>query len=149
METISFTTLINAAVQKVWDTMLNKNTYPQWTKAFAEGSTFEGSWDQGSEIRFVGINAEGKQEGMYSRIRENRKYQFISIEHVGIIADGKVDTTSDKVKKWAPSFENYTFRVKGNATELQVDMQVEKEYKKMFEEMWPKALKLLKELCEN
>lgn len=149
MEVIRFTILINAPKQKVWDTMLSAKTYRQWTSAFAEGSDFEGSWEKGSEIRFVATNTEGKKEGMYSRIKENRKYDFISIEHLGIISNGVVDTTSDKVKKWAPSFENYTFTMKGAATEVKVEMQVDLEYKKMFEEMWPKALQILKELCEK
>jgi hypothetical protein len=148
MEVIQFSILINAPKQKVWKTMLGKETYTQWTKAFAEGSTYRGSWEKGDEIHFIGENAEGKAEGMYSRIKENRLYDFISIEHLGIISNGTIDTTSDDVKKWAPSFENYTFTMRGSATELKVEMQVSTEYKKMFEEMWPKALKLLKELCE-
>jgi hypothetical protein len=149
MEVIQFSILINAPKQKVWKTMLDKNTYVQWTSAFAEGSSFEGGWEKGNEIRFIAINAQGKQEGMFSRIKENRVYDFISIQHLGIITDGVVDTTSEKVKQWAPSYENYTFTTKGAGTEVKVEMEVNKEYKKMFEEMWPRALKLLKELCEK
>lgn len=86
---------------------------------------------------------------MFSRVKENDAYKFISLEHLGIISNEVVDTTSDEVKKWAPSFENYTFTDKGDKTELKVEMQVEEEYKKMFDEMWPRALKALKTLCES
>ncbi len=149
METIQFTIQINANKGKVWDTMLNDKTYRQWTAAFHEGSYYEGTWEQGSEIRFLGPGEDGKLGGMYSKIKENRKHEFISIEHLGMIANGVIDTTSDEVKKWAPSFENYTFSEKGNQTELKVDMQTATEYKAMFEEMWPKALNALKQLCEQ
>jgi hypothetical protein len=149
METIQFTALINANKQKVWDTMLNDKTYRQWTTAFHQGSFYKGSWDTGSEIHFLGPNEEGKLSGMYSKIKENRLYDFISIEHLGFISDGIVDTTSEEVKKWTPSFENYTFTEKENQTELKVEMQVVSEYKAMFEEMWPRALKILRDLSEK
>jgi hypothetical protein len=149
METIKFTVLINANKQKVWDTMLNDKTYRQWTAAFHEGSYFEGTWEQGTEMRFLGPGEDGKLGGMYSKIKENRMHEFISIEHLGMIANGVIDTTSDEVKKWAPAFENYTFTEKGNQTEVKVDMQIDANYKAMFEEMWPKALKALKDLSEE
>ncbi len=149
METIQFTILINAGKQKVWETMLNDKTYRQWTAAFHEGSYYEGNWEKGSEIRFMGPDKEGKLSGMYAKIKDNRKYEFISIEHLGIITNGVVDTTSDEVKKWAPSFENYTFTEKGDQTEVKVEMQIIAEYKAMFEEMWPKALNALKKLSEQ
>jgi hypothetical protein len=38
---------------------------------------------------------------------------------------------------------------KENQTELKVDMQVDTNYKAMFEEMWPRALKTLKDLSEK
>jgi hypothetical protein len=149
METLTFSTFINADKRKVWDTMLEDKTYREWTKAFMEGSYYDGSWEKGSEIRFLGADEHGKLQGIISRIKENRKYEFVSIEHFGLIKDGIVDTQSDEVKKWAPSFENYTFNSKENGTEVIVEMQVNTEYKEMFEDMWPRALKNLKTLCEK
>jgi len=149
METIQFTIQINANKQKVWNTMLEDKTYRQWTAAFHEGSYYEGSWEQGSEIRFLGPAEDGKLGGMYSKIKENRKHEHISIEHLGMVKDGVIDTTSDEVRKWTPAFENYTFTEKGNQTEVKVEMQVVSEYKAMFEEMWPRALKTLKDLSEQ
>lgn len=149
METLKFSRLINADKQKVWTVMLGDSTYRSWTKEFNEGSFYEGSWSKGSEIRFVGKDEKGKLQGMFSVIKECIQYQFVSIEHQGLIHDGVVDTTSDEVKKWAPSFENYTFTNKGNQTEVSVEIQVETEFVPMFSEMWPRALKVLKSLCEQ
>ena len=149
MQIIQFSILINADKRRVWHTMLEDKTYREWTKAFHAGSHYEGSWSKGSEIHFIAASEEGKLEGMFSKVKENDVYEFISLEHLGIIRNGVVDTTSDEVKKWAPSFENYTFTDNGDKTELKVEMQVEEEYKKMFDEMWPRALKALKTLCES
>ena len=79
METIRFSILINSDRQKVWHTMLDDKTYREWAKEFHVGSYYEGSWEKGSEIRFLAANEEGKLEGMLSKIKENIPYQFISI----------------------------------------------------------------------
>jgi hypothetical protein len=75
--------------------------------------------------------------------------EAISIEHLGMVKDGKEDTTSEEVKSWAGAFENYTFKAKNGSTEVLVDIDVHDEYKEMFQEMWPKALKKLKDLAEK
>ena len=154
-ETMHFEIDITAPVQKVWDTMLAQETYREWTSAFNIGSYYAGDWNKGSKILFLGPNPDGSGEGgMVSRIAENKRYEFISIEHLGEIHGGVEDTTSDTVKKWLPAFENYTFTEQGDGTLLEVDMDLEsspesKQMKDMFEGMWPKALLKLKEICER
>ena len=149
METIRFAIQINAPVQKVWQVMLDHPTYEEWAGEFNAGSTYVGNWDKGSAIRFIALNDEGKEEGMLSRIKENKGSQYISIEHYGVILNGIEDTSSEEVRNWAPSLENYTFSEQDGKTNLAVDMEVTEEYKSMFEEMWPRALNKLKEICER
>lgn len=166
MQKLHFTIQIQASREKVWNTMLQDATYREWTKPFNAGSYYKGSWDQGAEIRFVGTDEGGNEYGgMYAKIKENRLHEFISIEHLGLIGlDGSVDTTSDEVKKWTPAFENYTFKdiaggerneeedtsgKSASGTELSVDVDTNEEYKEMFQDTWPKALQVLKELCER
>lgn len=150
MQKIHFSILIHAPREKVWDTMLSESTYPKWASAFNPGSYFKGSWEEGSKMLFLGPNPDGNGEGgMVSRIKENRHLEFISIEHLGMINNGVEDMTSEEVKKWTPSFENYTFKDTEGGTEVSVEMDVAEEYKTMFEEMWPKALQSLKELAEK
>lgn len=151
MQEIHFSIHIQAPKEKVWNTMLEDATYREWTKVFCPGSYYEGSWNEGSEIRFFGEDENGNSgaDGMYSRIKENRLYEFVSIEHLGMIKGGAVDTASDEVKKWLPSFENYSFKEVEGGTEVSVDMTTTEEYKTMFEESWPKALEALKVICER
>ena len=150
MEKMHFSTTINAPRKRVWDTMLQDDTYRVWTSAFnPKGSWYEGDWSRGSKIRFLGPDEDGKLGGMVGRIKENRSYEYVSIEHVGLIQDGNEDTTSEMIKKWAPAFENYTLKEKDGVTELLVDMDIDEEHKKMFEEKWPAALQKLKQLAEE
>lgn len=142
---LNFTIHIAAPVARVWDTMLELETYRDWTTAFSEGSTYEGSWAQGDRIRFLAPSGDG----MLAEIAENRRHAFISIRHLGVIADGVEDTTSDAVKAWAPAHENYRFTPEGSGTRLDIEQEIMAEYAAMMNEMWPKALARLKALCET
>lgn len=150
MQKIHFSIAINAPRGKVWNTMLSDTTYRAWTTPFHPGSYFKGDWSKGSKILFIGPDAEsGNEMGMVSRIAENRLNEFISIEHLGIYNNGVEDTESEVAKQWSPAFENYSFSDKDGGTEVQVDIDISEEYKETFEEMWPKALQILKELAEG
>ena len=149
METLRFSIVIDADRKTVWDTMLNDATYREWTKAFNESSYYEGKWEKGSEIRFLARDENGGIGGMLSRIKECDKYRFVSIEHLGMISNGVVDTTSEEVQKWAHALENYTLTDKKGRTEVRVELQIDPEFRSMFEEMWPEALESLKQLCEK
>jgi len=153
MKKLHFSIEINAPREKVWDTMLADEMYRQWTTAFNPGPYYKGDWSKGSKILFLGPDPQnpqsGKEGGMVSRIAENKPYEFISIEHLGIINDGKEDTTSEEAKKWTPAFENYTFKEVNGSTEVLVDMDIAEEMREEFSEMWPKALEKLKALAEK
>ena len=148
MEKLKFSIEIAAPRAKVWETMLDDATYREWTAPFAPGSHYVGDWNEGSKILFLGPGENGPG-GMVSRIRTNRPHEYLSIEHLGMVENGKEDTSSEKVKAWAGAREDYTFRDAGEKTELLVEMDSNEEHKEMFESMWPKALQRLKELSEE
>lgn len=150
MEKLTFGIGINAPREKVWHTMLDDTTYRQWTSIFNEGSRYVGTWEIGAEMRFIGVDDTGSElGGMYSKIKDLREYEFVSIEHLGMITEtGEIDTTSEEVKKWSPAFENYTFNNTEWGTEVLVELTVPAEWKEMFSDMWPRALAKLKEIAE-
>ena len=99
---------------------------------------------------FLGTDENGKNEGgMVSRIAKNIPYQFLSIEHLGIVRDGVEDTTSEEAKSWAPAFEKYTFTEKDGQTEVTIEQDLEENYCEEFTELWRKALQKVKELAEQ
>lgn len=150
MHKLHFTIHIDAPKEKVWDTMLEDATYRQWTSIFSPGSHFEGSWDQGSKIVFLGEGDEDKESGMVATIAENRPYEFISIKHLGMINDGVEDTESEEVQSWVGAREEYTLRdAASGGTDVEIDVDTTEEYEEDFSEMWPKALAKLKDLAEQ
>jgi hypothetical protein len=149
MKKLNLDITIDSPRENVWDAIVNDKKFRFWTSAFQEGSYFEGGWNKGDAIRFIAINKEGKKEGMVSEIAESIYPEHISIRHLGYIMDGIEDTTSEKVREWAPSYENYTLqKVEGNKTLFKLEMDITEEYYQIFLEMWPRALKKLKEVCE-
>jgi len=149
MKKINLDITINAPREAVWDAIVNDAKYRLWTSAFQETSYFEGSWNKGDSIRFLGINEKGEKEGMVSEIAESIYPQYISIKHLGYIFNGIDDTTSEEIRKWAPAFENYTLEKSGeDKTLFKLDMDVTEEFHDMFLELWPKALAKLKEVSE-
>ena len=142
---VQFSVAINAPAATVWRHVTSLESYKCWTSAFAEGSRFEGSWEQGSKIRFLAPSGDG----MVAEIAASRENEFISIRHLGFIANGVEDTTSETIKAWAPAYENYTFLALPEGTKMVVDQDVSVEWEEYLSQAWPKALVLLKELSES
>jgi uncharacterized protein YndB with AHSA1/START domain len=144
MANLHFTIHINAPREKVWATMLEDESYREWTSVFMPGSYYEGDWSEGSKMRFLGPHPEnGKVSGMAAIVKENRPNEFISLEHYAEIHE-------DVEQVWAQTgFENYTFMEAEDGTDVIVDMlNVPDEYAPMFEEIWPGSLQKLKEITE-
>lgn len=152
MEKLTFNKQIKASAEKVYKAMLgldDKLTYQKWTAAFNPTSTYEGSWDKGSKIYFVGTDENGNKGGMISKIEENKFAEFVSICHYGFL-NGDVEVTSgEQVEKWAGGFENYTFKESDGVTTVIVDIDVIDDYLTYFKDTYPKALDLLKEVAEK
>lgn len=150
MKKLRYEITINANREKVWQAVIGAKTYTEWTAPFNPGSYYEGGWNQGDKIRFLGADDKGEIGGMLSQIEKSEHPSYISIKHYGQIVKGKEDTTSDEVKKWAPSYENYTFeKMSDNSTRFIAELDSADEWAAMMEEMWPNALKKLKEIAER
>jgi uncharacterized protein YndB with AHSA1/START domain len=149
MKKLHFDIRINASANTVYNTMLDEKTYPAWTAAFNPTSRFEGSWEKGSKILFLGTDQDGNTGGMVSRIRENIPNKFVSIEHQGIIQGDQEVTEGHDIEAWAGALEEYSFTEENGNTLLAVDVDITEEYSSYFENTWPDALDKLKALCEE
>lgn len=152
MNKLEFKITIHAPVTKVYDLMLgiqDKSTYEQWTAAFNPTSSYEGSWDRGSKILFIGTDGNGEKGGMISKIVENIPNQFVSIQHYGLIKADKEITEGPEVEKWANGLENYSFEENNGTTAITVDLDTTEDFIDFMNDTYPKALNKLKELCEK
>jgi len=157
MKKLQFKISINAPAAKTYDIMLgisSKSTYEQWTFLFNPTSTYEGSWNKGNKILFIGVDDKGEKGGMVSRIAENIPNRFVSIQHYGLFKADKEITDGPEVEKWANGFENYTFEENNGpggyrSTTVTVDLDTTEDFLGYMNETYPKALDKLKELCEK
>lgn len=151
MEKLQFKISIQAPAHKVYDVMLgisNKLNYEQWTALFNPTSTYEGNWNKGSKIRFVGTDEKGEKGGMASEIFENIPNRFVSIRHYGLVKADVEITEGPEVEKWANGLENYIFDDNNGATALTVELDAVEEFIDYMNQTYPKALARLKEICE-
>ena len=145
MKNLIFETVINAPRTRVWDVLWGENSYPEWTSVFSEGSHILTNYKKGSKVLFL----DGKGQGMVSRVAENIPNEYMSFEHLGTVINGKEDTESEEVKKWAGSHENYTLSEVNGKTVLKIDMDITEDFKDYFQNTWPKALDKVKEISER
>lgn len=147
MKKVQFTKEINAPIQKVWDTLWNKATYPQWTSSFSPtgDSVMQSDWKVGGKTLFL----DTKGNGMISTIKTKNEPYEIVFEHLGEIIDGKEDTTSEKVKSWAGSLEEYHLSENSGTTTLTASCQTSEEWEQMMNNGFTKGLDVVKNLSEQ
>lgn len=152
MKKLQFKVSINAPVSKVYDCMLgtnSKSTYEQWTAMFNPTSTYEGSWDKGNKMLFVGVDENGERGGIVSEIFDNIPNKFVSIRHYGLVKGNEEITEGPEVEKWANGFENYSFEENNGTTTVTVDLDTTEDFIDYMNDNYPKALGKLKEICEK
>ena len=149
MKTLQFTKEINAPAQKVWDTLWNENTYSQWTASFNPdpngSSVIQSDWKVGGKTLFLDTNGNG----MVSTIKNMSEPYEVVFEHLGEVIDGKEDTTSDRVKSWAGSLEEYHLSENNGITTLQASVQTGDEWEGMMNNGFTKGLEIVKKIAEQ
>ena len=144
-EKLTYSITIDASREKVWHALFDDESFRKWSSQFAEGSHYVGDWSEGSEIRFL---VEGN-DGMVSVIDRNSPNEFMSIRHIGYIRAGVEDMDSEEVKSWTPAYENYTLKEVDDGTHLTVETDTFNDFVEYFNETWPKALVVVKEIAEG
>ncbi len=150
MKTLYFIEKINASPTKVHNLMLQKKSYEEWTKAFSPSSSYRGDWSEGSKIFFVSNEHGMENSGMIASVDKNIPGDIVIIRHLGILSDQVELYDGEHVDPWRNSLEVYRFKNENGQTLLTCSLELNSdEHEHMFAEMWPKALKALKEICER
>lgn len=145
METLSYETVINAPLQKVWDILWTPETYREWTQFFSSDSQMKSDWKIGGKTYFVNSN----NEGMVSTIDSMNEPTEIVFKHLGMIKDGVEDTESKEVKQWSGCFEKYFLIDLEGRTKLHAEVQVEKDWAEHLNTGFTKGLQIVKDLAEG
>jgi hypothetical protein len=102
MKKLQFKASIQAPLAKVYDIMLgltHKSTYEEWTALFNPTSTYEGNWEKGSKMLFLGVDENGQKGGMVSEMADHIPHQFVSIRHYGLLKNGPMDLKIIRLKR--------------------------------------------------
>ena len=143
MKKIHYQIEIDCPKEQVFSIMLDEKLYREWTAEFNPTSHYEGKWEEGSEIFFLGETESGEKGGMRSFIEKLEPNRFISIKHLGMIEKGKETSFESDL------YENYYLEDKNGSTLLKVEMDTEDDWIEYFGKTWPKALQKLKQVCED
>jgi uncharacterized protein YndB with AHSA1/START domain len=145
MKDLHFGIDIAAPVARVWDCMLDPIAYRDWTRAFCEGSYFDGDWAEGSRMRF--LDPDGNS--MEAVVDEHRRHARIVLRLVGELREGR-PSGSDR-PPGASAQEIYEFgTAPGGGTRLDIRLRGwDDALADMMAGMWPQALQRLKTLAES
>lgn len=145
MKELQFSIAIAAPVARVWDCMFDATAYRDWTRAFAEGSYFDGRWEAGSRLRFL----DPRGFGMEAIVDERRLHERLSLRLVGEIRDGR--PVADSPLHRRPAHERYAFTATPEGgTVLVIHLQSwDDAFTDFLNDTWPRALQRLKALAES
>ncbi len=146
METLTYSIEIAAPAKKVWETMLNKDTYEQWVSRSWPSSSYDGQWNKGAKIKFIGPNGAGT----LAELVEFKPYEEVLARHIALLGpNGEEDRTSDTALGWIGIAEGYKFAETNGKTTLTVTIETKPQWRDMFDEGWPGALEDLKRITEG
>ena len=140
METIKFKIKINAPKHIVWEALWNEVNYPKWTSVFGEENKAISDWNEGSKIQFIAKDGGG----LFSIIEKKVINEEIIFKHLGEIKSGE-----EIINEWAGAKEKYILNEIDNSTVLKVEMDIKAEYNDYFNDVFPKALQIIKQISEN
>lgn len=146
MIVLKFSTEINATREKVWEILWSEESYKKWIKPFSNSDLKTISvWKEGESITFLDSNGNGMQ----SKINKMSPPETMVFQHFKEIKNGEVQPSTPETKKWEGALESYNLVEKNATTSLLVKMDTAKEHEDFFNESFPEALKIVKDLAEE
>ncbi len=142
MKILNFTASIAAPRSRVWFVLWNDYSYRQWASTFYEGSYAVSDWQQSSRIHFLAPDGRG----MYAEIVEKSEPGRMVFRHLGELKNFAEQPPGGQ---WQDALESYTLEETDTGTLLHVTVNTAEDFVEAFNQMFPKALALVKQLAEN
>ncbi len=140
LKTISFSVNIDSDRKKIWSILWDPKSYEKWTSVFCEGSHYKGELKQSNTIQFLGKDGGG-MTSYIEKLIENEQMVFAHQKEL----KGGVETEA----LWQGAREIYHLKKETETrTELQVILDVSPDMESYFNDVFPKALTIVKQLSE-
>lgn len=140
MKLLEYTIQINTTPEKVWDVLFTQDNYKKWASAMNEGTYFEGTWEEGSIMKFL----DPKNNGMYNLVEKNIPNKQLSMKHLGWILEGVLTP-----QNWEDSTLDYILEPNENGTLLIGKVNSLDEFVDFFNSKYPKNFENIKNLAEE
>lgn len=140
MKLLEYTIQINATPEKVWDVLFTQDNYKKWASAMNEGTYFEGTWEEGTIMKFL----DPKNNGMYNLVEKNIPNKQLSMKHLGWILEGELSP-----QDWEDSTLDYILEPNENGTLLIGKVNSLDEFVDFFNSKYPKNFENIKNLAEE
>ena len=140
MKLLEYTIQINATPEKIWDVLFTQDNYKKWASAMNEGTYFEGTWEEGSIMKFL----DPKNNGMYNLVEKNIPNKQLSMKHLGWILEGELSPQG-----WEDSTLDYILEPNENGTLLIGKVNSLDEFVDFFNSKYPKNFENIKHLAEK
>lgn len=142
MKQMQFQVEIQAAKEKVWDTLWQDQTLRQWAGIIDPGTYMTGELKEGGEVQFISANGYG----VTSLIERLTPGEFLLLRHR---ADTQDEGKHQRAPEWTGGSESYSLAETNGTTTLTVAFDVPSEMEAYFETTYPKTLKQVKALAES
>lgn len=140
MKLLEYTIQINATPEKVWEVLFTQDNYKKWASAMNEGTYFEGTWEEGTIMKFL----DPKNNGMYNLVEKNIPNKQLSMKHLGWILEGELSPQG-----WEDSTLDYILEPNENGTLLIGKVNSLDEFVDFFNSKYPKNFENIKNLAEE
>lgn len=146
MKELRYDVSIDGTKEEVWNTLIGRESYEKWVKAFSPNSTYEGDWKEGEEMLFWDPNFGGT----HATLETVKPFDSIVAVHTNTITkDGVRETTGSMTEKWIGSKEEYHLHDEDGRTKLEIVIRTDEAFQQMFDSGWPEALQNIKKLVEG
>jgi hypothetical protein len=142
MKELQFRIEINAAKEKVWDTLWQDKTFRQWASVIDPGTYMVGDLKEGNEVQYISSENGYGVTSLVEKLTEN---EFLLLRHQ---ADTQEKGKREREKEWTGGVESYSLTEKDGITTLTVAFGVPPEMEEYFTINFPKALGRVKSLAE-
>lgn len=140
MKLLEYKIQINARPDRVWEVLFTQDADRNWPSAVNEGTYFEGTWEEGSVMRFL----DAENNGMYNLVEENIPNQTLKMKHLGWIYDGELSP-----QNWEDSTVTYILEPNEKGTLLIAKVNSMDEFVDFFNSNYPPNFEKIKKLSES
>jgi hypothetical protein len=146
MKALTFEIIIKTDAKNLWHQLWDLENTKPWTNIFCAGGYFEtNKFEEGEKNHLLTPSGEG----MYSILETVNPYSFLAIKHINFLQDFKEIPLDESAQEWTNAIESYEIIPNEESCLLKVKVDTADAYLDRMNNVFSKALEILKKQCET